>query len=161
MGIASVGEQFAKETEEGATELFESQEYLIKYAQQMRLAAAENEVARQAEERRLAIEAKDHAQAEREAAMEAASKVAASLAVASAVDEKAGAPADSGDEDTFTHAPVSPSRLPTTAPSLAGTKPQEKTVNEEVDTTATIHVAQPTKKSPKLLVKILSLFVKK
>lgn len=166
---------FAKETAEGEIELFESQEYLIKHAQQMRLKAAENEVARQAEERRLAAEAKAHAQAEREAAMEAASKVASSMAVATAIDEKAGAPADAGDETTFTDSPTPATYAPTTAPSLAGTKPvthKNTTTTNSVSTHTESQVnpvsvsprtsaTNAQKKNPKLLVKFLSLFVKK
>lgn len=166
---------FAKETAEGEIELFESQEYLIKHAQQMRLKAAENEVARQAEERRLAAEAKAHAQAEREAAMEAASKVASSMAVATAIDEKAGAPADAGDETTFTDSPTPATYTPTTAPSLAGTKPvthKNTTTTNSVSThtesqvnpvsvSPRTSVTKTQKKNPKLLVKFLSLFVKK
>lgn len=167
---------FAKEDEQGKEKLFESQEYLIKHAQQMRLEAAENEVARQAEERRLIAQAKADAQAEREAAMEAASKVASSMAVASAIDEKAGAPADSGDEATFTYSPVPASKAPTTAPSLAGSRPNttgytrvtgSSSVSDTHDSDVTskdskrISVPPTSKKNPKLLVKFLSLFVKK
>lgn len=157
---------FAQQTDEGKPELFESQEYLIKHAQQMRLEAAENEVARQAEERRLTAEAKAHAQAEREAAMEAANKVASSMAVATAIDEKAGAPADLGDETTFTDSPT-PTYTPTTAPSLASAAPAKTKAEAAAatpsssSTTVQPPQTEPTKKSPKLLVKFLSLFVKK
>lgn len=157
---------FAQQTNEGKPELFESQEYLIKHAQQMRLEAAENEVARQAEERRLTAEAKAHAQAEREAAMEAANKVASSMAVATAIDEKAGAPADLGDETTFTDSPT-PTYAPTTAPSLASAAPAKTKAEAAAatpsssSTTVQPPQTEPTKKSPKLLVKFLSLFVKK
>ncbi len=139
---------FAKQDENGTTSLFESQEFLIKRAQKRRLEAAENEAARQVEERRLAAEARAAAQAEREAAMEAASKVATSVAVATAVDAQAGAPADAG-EPTDAATPAS------AAAASAG-----KAASAATTTVAGSGGANAQHK-PSLLARVLSVFVRK
>ena len=131
---------FAKETEDGTTTLFESQEFFIKRAQQRRLEAAEEEAAREANRRR-AAEPEEDAEAEDVQ-----------------VEEAAGAP-----ESAAARAPApAPHALEADAiePPLAAKAPAAtpRPVDRGLATAPPTRV--PPRKKPSLLVRILAKFVR-
>lgn len=130
---------FAKEGEDGVTELFESQEFLIKRAQQRRLEAAEEEAARDVARRR-----------------------AAQLMATNEVSEEDEAPAEeAAAEAEEAPTPPTPTALEADAvePPLAAA-PGAEDASTDLATTPPVPAASKPYK-PSLLVRVLSLFVRR
>lgn len=149
---------FAKENGEGATELFESQYFLIKRAQQRRLEAAEEEAARDVARRRAAqlmatneVVEENEVPSAREAevvavAAEAAAETAAKIA-AQAV-EAARAAAERSEAAEAPALEADAIEPPVAAP-------------EQPERERGLATAPPPRKKPSLLVRFLSLFARK
>lgn len=153
---------FAKEDADGVTSLFESQEFLIRLAQKRRLEAAEEEAERDASRRRAAQlmaahemsdeesstavpEVEDPAIAARDAERAAVAAQAAAAAARAAAQAVEAAPAaiEADSIEPPAEAPAAPALADTTNRNLATTPPPARS------------------RKPSLLVRILSLFVKK